>query len=232
MTRIQLKAEGPLHHPRVVFMDCDGVIFDSNPLKARAFMQALDGASEEARARFRAYDRSHGGTSRYALFRHFYTQIQPLQAPERAIEAALARFSALSQAAYAQLTPLPSALAFAGAFDGPQRVFVVSGSDQAELRGVFERHGLTDRFADVLGSPKTKPEHFQATLEARGLSGAQALMIGDGQTDFESAKALNVPFIFLEPHSHWTSARRVLSEENALPVRIAPSWETLLSWVR
>lgn len=230
MTQVQL-ASGVLHRPQVVFMDCDGVIFNSNPLKAQAFMRVLEDASEEARAQFRAYDQTHGGTSRYALFRHFYTRIQPVEAPERAIETALLRFASLSRAAYAQLQPIPQALTFARAFDGPRRVLVVSGSDQTELRDVFSRHGLTDQFADVLGSPKTKPEHFASTLKALNLSGAQALMIGDGQTDFESAKALGVPFIFLKPHSHWSSAERVLSQEFTLPVRVAPSWEALLSWL-
>ncbi len=187
----------------LTFLDCDGVIFDSNLAKQRAFAHALADYPHDAVERLLEIHRIEGGVSRYVKLRRFFEEIHPVRDPEPAIARALERFGAASRAAYAELAPLPEALAFADAMGAPASVVVVSGSDQDELVDVFARHGILDRFAAVLGSPATKPEHLRRVLAERHLPPDRALMVGDGKGDLDCAVELGVGFVFLEARSEW-----------------------------
>lgn len=214
----------------VVFMDCDGVIFDSNEMKSGAMAAAVAGYPQPAVDEIVALHQKQGGISRHAKLRHFFTEIHPVEDVEAALAEALDKFGAHSKNGYRSIEPIPAALDFARAFDGPRNVYVVSGTDQAELREVFESKGLTSNFADVLGSPTTKPEHFRRVLAERGVAATNALMVGDGSGDFEAARALGMPFVFLAPYSDWATATTDLTGQP--DVHIAKDWAELSSWVR
>ena len=212
-------------------MDCDGIIFDVNAAKTEAFVQAVADYPVEARQALARHHEAHGGLSRYAKFRHFFSTIHPVDDPEPHVARALARFGAITSRAYDALTPRREALAVCDALGGPRRVFVVSGSDQRELRSVFRDHGIAERFAAVLGSPTEKRQHMASILGERAIDGGLALMVGDGRTDFEAARELNIPFVFLAEMSEWSEARALLAA--AVEQRrafIADHWATLLSW--
>jgi phosphoglycolate phosphatase-like HAD superfamily hydrolase len=214
----------------IVFLDCDGVIFDANAAKACAFVEALEGYPEEARQALAEFHREHGGLSRYEKFRHFFTAIHPVEDFDRRMDEALARFGELSEQGYEELAPRPEALELVERMGGPTSVHVVSGADQRELRGIFERKGIRDRFADVLGSPASKRRHMATVLYERFCPPSYALMIGDGRTDFETAQRLSIPFVFLREMSAWTTADAALA--GAEDTFVAETWSELLSWVR
>ena len=214
-----------LSKPQIVFMDCDGVIFDSNELKNNAFAQSVAGYPAKSTALFDAHVRAQGGVSRYEKFDHFFRTIHPVNDPKAEIAKALEHFSRRSKEVYAMLEPIPEALHFAQLM-GRGSVYVVSGSDQEELRGVFSAHGIRDCFVDVLGSPTKKPAHFKAVLKQRRISAEHALMVGDGLADFQAAKALGMPFIFLERFSDWSNAKDVLVGQ--ADVYIAENWQKVL----
>lgn len=216
-----------LHHPRVTFMDCDGIIFDANGVKVAAFEKALADEPAGPRAELIAHHKQTGGISRYEKLRRFYTEMVPSDEPESAIAGALERFSQASVAGYRSLEHRPEALRFAEAMGGTEAVYVVSGSDGEELRQVFAEHDLLGCFADVLGSPTKKVPHMRRVLEERGLAPGDALMIGDGRGDLEACHALGVPFIFLREMSEWTDADAHLTPGDA----VAPDWATVLDWL-
>lgn len=231
MTSIRLSQRR--HLPAIVFMDCDGVIFDVNATKVRAFVEALSEFPPEAQRRMAEHHQAHGGVSRYEKFRWFFREVQPVADEAQAIEAALEKFGAISRAGYVGLEPRAEAIELSARF-GAERVFVVSGSDQVELRSVFDDHLIGDeplraRFAEVLGSPTPKHEHMRRILSERELTGDRALMIGDGSGDFRAARDLGMPFVFLEEMSDWSDARVALAEAD--DVHVAPTWPTLLGWL-
>lgn len=204
-------------------MDCDGVIFDANPVKVRAFEAAVADAPAELRAALVEHHRQSGGVSRYVKLRRFYEQMYPVDDPEAALAAALERFSVAAVEGYRDLSPRPEALRFAERLGGS--VVVVSGSDETELRQIFSDKGILDRFAEVLGSPTPKVEHMRRVLEERGLTSSEALMVGDGRGDLEASHALGIPFIYLEEMSPWTSARKHLRPDDT----VASTWTELLA---
>jgi phosphoglycolate phosphatase-like HAD superfamily hydrolase len=221
--------------PRLVLMDCDGIIFDTNASKCEAFRYALSDYPRDAVERLVAFHMATGGVSRYVKIRYFFEALHPIPDPEPAIAAALSRFAVASEAGYDDLTPRPEALSFADHFGGPARVHVVSGSDGVELRRVFARHGLTARFAGVHGSPETKVAHISRLLAEAGVAPREALFIGDGGGDWAASEALGVPFILLSEMSEWRDGQATLAAAcgpeapEAPGAAVAATWADLLA---
>ena len=225
MPTLELGARRPID---LTFLDCDGVIFDTNALKDRAMYEAAAGFPEEARQALVARHRAFGGVSRYDKLRWFFRELCPVEDEEAALAAALARFHAVSERGYDAVEPRAEALAFTERMGGAGSVYVVSGSDEAELRRVFERRGLRGRFADVLGSPRDKRTHMTEVLGARGVPPDRAVLVGDGRGDFEAARALGVAFVFLAEMSSWEQAAAALT--GAPGAWTAATWQELLAW--
>jgi phosphoglycolate phosphatase-like HAD superfamily hydrolase len=205
-----------------VFLDCDGVIFDSNGFKLEAMRYALSGYPEPALREMDAYWSANGGVSRYEKLAYFFDEILKSDDVASRVAAAAARFTEFSRRAYGECRPLPEALSFAQQ-TGAERCFVVSGTDQDELRDVFAAKQLSTLFSEVCGSPTSKLAHLQRILEQRACPAERALFIGDGGGDFEVARRLNMPFIYINRYSEWREAAATLSRAPGV-VAICETW--------
>lgn len=220
-----------LQTARLVFLDCDGVIFDSNGFKLAAMARVLSsegGAcdySEPLREAMTAYWRSNGGMSRRLKFAHFFRDL--VQSPdwEHLTEVAVQRFGVYSLEGFDHVEPLAGALTLMRAV-GRDRLVVVSGADQAELRQVFRQKRLEALISDVLGAPIKKLELVETVLAERGVGVNEALLIGDGARDFEVCQTLGMHFVYLHEHSEWDGAPEVLAR--APGVSWAATWTDLL----
>jgi phosphoglycolate phosphatase-like HAD superfamily hydrolase len=228
MLRLRLGPDAPPRDFDLVFLDCDGVIFDMNAAKAAAFRAALAGYPKDAVDAMIRIHRATGGVSRYVKLRRFFTELCPVDDVEGALREALSRFGAYATRAYGDARPLPEALDFA-TLVGAADVYVVSGSDQEELRAAFRRHALDARFADVLGSPETKPDHLRRVLGERGVPPDRALFVGDGRGDLDAAAVIGLPFVFLAALSDWVDGRATTA---GYPDGVvAEDWATLTGWI-
>ena len=193
------------------FFDCDGIIFDVNPAKSAAFDYAVAGYPADARRALVSYHQQTGGISRYAKLRRFFTEMCPVDDVDGAVAHALERFGEFSRRAYDPLVPREEALELAAAVGAAERGYVVSGSDQTELRDVFEAKGIADRFADILGSPTDKPTHLTRVMTDEAVPPTRSLFIGDGRGDFDCAEELGLWFVFLAEMSDWVDGRQVVA---------------------
>jgi phosphoglycolate phosphatase-like HAD superfamily hydrolase len=209
-----------------LFLDCDGVIFDSNGFKIEAMQKTLGGHSATELSTMEAFWRSNGGASRFVKFRHFYSEIAPRPDAEAAMQAAARLFGLLSRAAYEDVEPVAAALDFARAA-GAERCHVVSGAAQVELESVFAAKEIAPLFASILGSPTPKLDLVASVLAEHACPASEALLIGDGAMDFRVAHELGIHFIYLAEFSEWTGAAAAL--EGAPRVSVAKSWAELRS---
>lgn len=227
-----MKFDWVAHLPRarVCFFDCDGVIFDSNRFKVDAMLKVLEVYPEPAQEKMLEYWRNNGGASRHAKFQHFFSEIVEVDDPRRATAAAVLEFGKYSALGYREVDPLPEALQLARHL-GRERAVVVSGALQDEIQEVFRVKGIDSAFAEVLGSPTKKLDLVRGVLDARRLSGAEALLIGDGALDHRVCLELEIPFVYLARYSEWRGARAALEQEDSrgLGSLWADNWPTLLS---
>lgn len=185
---------------RGVVFDCDGVLLDSNKLKTLAFKKVSEPFGAEASERLVTYHVKNGGISRYQKFRWFYEEVlgQPMREDE--IASLVEQFGQLVKNGLEKCSITPALRDFK-AFTGDIPWFVVSGSDQNELRDHFHNAGLESLFlGGVHGSPRTKFD-ICSELLADGSLTEPIVFFGDSKLDHEVAEYFGFDFVFV---SAWT----------------------------
>jgi phosphoglycolate phosphatase-like HAD superfamily hydrolase len=186
--------------------DCDGVLLDSNGLKIRAFRRVLElnGFPPDAVKAGSDWQSTSFGTSRYRLFAEMLSgRFGP--APKVTLEHLLADFGAECAKGYLAVPETPAIRSVLPILAAQARLYVVSGSDELELREVFRRRDLAQYFSNIFGSPRTKIENVARVMnDYMNLAGhkpAKVLFVGDAVADLEAADATGCNFAFMEQYS-------------------------------
>lgn len=187
-----------LSHFQTLIFDCDGVILNSNTIKTEAFYQVALPYGRQCADSLVAYHVAHGGVSRYQKFQWFVDNVLD---DKQVVVSKLVNAYAMA---------VKSALLQCEVTDGLLELreqtkhtnwLIVSGSDQNELREVFQLRQLADLFdGGIFGSPDDK-KVILAREMANGNIKRPALFLGDSRYDFESAYGAGLDFVFL---SQWT----------------------------
>jgi phosphoglycolate phosphatase-like HAD superfamily hydrolase len=183
----------------VVIFDCDGVILDSNELKLEAMSLAVAAVINDKKLILQCVDyfRNNFGKSRYHHIRHFVEHIIKCDDASAVYDNILVNYADRCFALYLQAKEAKN---FRLLISKSKCIhYVASGSDQEELRKVFDFKGLTKLFKSIEGSPKNKSEIVKEIVAANFNS--KILMIGDAESDFLAAQNNKIDFIFYEPLS-------------------------------
>lgn len=204
---------GSLEHYRTLVFDCDGVVLDSNRVKAEAFHTATLPYGEAAAAELVAYHVAHGGISRYRKFEYLLRQILGRQESPEELQVLLQRYVVLVRdgllgcAVAAGLVELRERLSDC-------RWMIVSGGDQSELREIFAIRGFAELFdGGIFGSPDAKDLILECELQQENIR-LPALFIGDSRFDHQCARQAGLDFIFLHAWSEFKGWREYCAAES------------------
>lgn len=194
----------------LLIFDCDGVILVSNTLKIDAMRSALtefDITTDEVN-RCALFFAENFGKSRFYHVDYFVKELLNISASmaEQFKADLLASYSRKCKSLYllADSTPFINDI-----FVKSSAIkYVASGSEQQELRDVFQQRALDHHFIEILGSPEKKVNHVTQVLANHPTS--TAVMIGDAVSDLEAAKDNNIDFIFYSPLSNVEEKMRAL----------------------
>ena len=182
--------------PLSIVFDCDGVLLDSNDMKVRAFVEVLSGYPEDAVALFSEFQQASFGLSRYRLVDRFFADFLGRDAEPGEKQALLDAFGAYCVENYAR-QPVTT-----GATDTLERLaaagvplFVVSGSDQAELRDTLATIGLARYFRTIFGSPDTKVANLDKVKAE--CPAERIIFVGDATADWDAASKHGCQFLYL-----------------------------------
>jgi phosphoglycolate phosphatase-like HAD superfamily hydrolase len=191
-----------LNYDYLIF-DCDGVILDSNCLKSQAFAEALADEPPELVKTFVEYHKEHGGISRYEKFRYYFEELKTLSNPEKEIKDAIERFATIVRKGLLECNFVPGALEFMQkAKTKKLQLFVVSGSDENELKGIFLQRNILNLFEQVYGSPGGKYENTKKVIKQMGRS-KKGGFFGDSKSDYLAATKYKLDFVFVKGLSEW-----------------------------
>lgn len=208
--------------PAVIIFDCDGVIFDTNRLKSGAFATVLsDFPQQEVSSFVEYFERSHQ-TTRQGLFRTFFTDFLKSEIDQDKLDKLLVCYGNLCQRLYEQAELTPGCLEILRELHGNVPLFIVSGSDELELREAFEKRGIAGYFENVYGGPRSKEENLEKILSQTD-SVIDVYMIGDSLTDLRAAQKFRLNFVYMAAFS--TNRREMDAEVKKLNY---PLIETLL----
>lgn len=179
---------------RVIALDFDGVVLESNEAKTAAFAQLMSAHGPEASQAMARHHMQYRGVSRYAKFEWFYQTFLGRNPTPAEMAELNDRFNALSMEAILAAPFVPGIEGFLGQCRDRLPLYVVSGTPEPELRHIVKRRKLSRCFVDVLGTPRGKAEHLRDILEREKAAPHEVLMVGDADTDLQAALATGVRF--------------------------------------
>jgi phosphoglycolate phosphatase-like HAD superfamily hydrolase len=187
------------HYQSLVF-DCDGVVLDSNRVRAQAFYNCALPYGEQYAEALRNYHILHGGVSRYVKFEVLLRDMVGVPVTEEAMQALLFNFTTEATRGLLKCEIAPGLEALRKAT--PQASWIlVSGADQNELRDVFAQRGIAGWFdGGIFGSPLNKDQILAREL-ASGNCRKPGVFFGDSRYDHLAASRVGLDFVFL---SQWT----------------------------
>jgi len=202
---------------QTIILDCDGVIFDSNRFKNKAFAEVLlsNKFSRSQVATFIDYHKRNGGISRYAKFEFFQREIVKQPFNEVLHQSMLHEFADQCRVQYLSssftegFVPLIQQL-----HQHRKHIFIASGSDEEELRYVFSQRNFHHYFNAIYGSPKPKEEIIKSILTDH----PNCLFVGDSIIDLAIARTLAIDFLALKGYSDNPDELEKLAIECSYPI--------------
>jgi phosphoglycolate phosphatase-like HAD superfamily hydrolase len=197
----------------VYIYDCDGVILDSNHLKVEIVDEVLRSMQEifpnDKIAIALESFKNNFGKSRYWHIQKFAELVE--NSKESFKQHFLEKYSQHLKARYH----------LASVCTGVENIlqkstsdkYIVSGSDQHELREVLKKKKLDIFFLDILGSPLSKSENIQSILR-KSNSDKKFFFIGDSFQDMYAAQENNIEFIFYKPYSMVANSLELQAKTN------------------
>lgn len=202
-----------LDQKEIAIFDCDGVLLDSNHIKMETFRWALNGEAVEDIEHLLDYHKQRGGVSRYVKLQYYYRDFKRYPNFEVHVKTALDRFSEYANQGLLAAPTVPGVLLLLDKLDLlGVRCYVISGSDQEELREVLKLRGLSERFVSICGSPVNKQDHLGALAQS-GRPIHPGIYFGDARSDFEAALAYDLEFVFIAYNSDWKEGVSVCAAE-------------------
>ena len=193
---------------KVAVFDFDGVIVDSNALKDEALFSLFSGNPQVSEALVRDVHSRNVGT-RFDILRDVFVRAgTPAADIDALVRDYARRYDAVVQRGITARGLASGAKETLEALSAGICLYVNSATAHQPLQETVERLGIRPFFRDVFGMPPTKEENLQAILAREGISGAEAVVIGDGEGDWRSAKAIGTHFIAVASGFHdWSSYR-------------------------
>ena len=198
--------------------DCDGVLLDSNIAKVEALRKVLisigapitfvNWALEEFRANFGRTRKQH-----FDVFM-LYEGVNGFElTPEKSFQA-IKRYSESVELLYEHCSVIDETLSFILELSADDQIFVVSASDQAELRKILPSRIPILKKENIFGGPSIKLKNINQVMEIAGTK--NAIFYGDAVQDARASMAAGIAFLGLSKYAADSSALEFFCAENEL----------------
>jgi HAD superfamily hydrolase (TIGR01549 family) len=185
-----------LNKIQTLFWDFDGVIMNSNTVRDRGFEAVLKDYPQTEVEALMAFHRENGGLSRYVKFRYFFEDIRRESITEAEVNIWADKFSKIMMQTLIKTDLLiEETVDFIKANVPKYTMYIVSGSDQTELRKICKSLDIAKYFKSIHGSPTPKNNLVADLLEENSYDKSTCLLIGDSKNDFEAAQVNGIHFM-------------------------------------
>jgi HAD superfamily hydrolase (TIGR01509 family) len=177
--------------------DCDGTLVDSMPLHYIAWVESL----EQHNAPFEFTEEvfyAHAGIKEQDVVKilnaQHGTNIDPVSVNELKMEIFRRRIP--------EVQPVRPVADFAKSLEGRFPMAVASGSEEPTVRGCLEATGLVHLFETIITPKLVKhgkpaPDMFLLAAEQMGIAPSECLVLEDGNSGLEAAKAAGMQAVFI-----------------------------------
>jgi phosphoglycolate phosphatase len=181
---------------KVLIFDFDGVIADSNEVKAQAFAELYKSYGEEIIARVLEHHRKNGGMSRFEKFKYYHGVFLGQDLNKEALKQLSTQFSNLVFNKVVSSSEIKSSTKFIQRCFELNKVCVInSATPQTEIKKIIKARGLEIFFSDIFGSPSTKLENIAKILKINKCGKDRVVLFGDSEADLLAADEAGVYFV-------------------------------------
>ncbi len=178
---------------KVIILDFDGVLIESNHVKDRAF-ETVFAAHTRHLPQIMSYHRATTAI-RFEKFRHIYQAILKEPYPPQEATRLAVEFSRLSVEGSIACPWVRGAEAFLKEFAGRVPMYLASINPPADLRAVLEGRRISSFFKGIYTATASKAGIIRDIVQAENVLSPQAVFVGDSRSDHASAVEAGVPFI-------------------------------------
>jgi len=195
--------------------DCDGVILRSNKIKTNAFKEVLSDEPKELVDVLINYHKDNGGISRFKKFNYYYYELKKDKHYISKSEKAIKLFSEVIFSKLLDIDLVPGVLKYLKYLNNQGVLCVVnSGSEENELKKIFNIRGLDEYFNMIFGSPSTKKKNIERMCNVIQIK-EPIVFYGDSITDYNIAKQFNMNFVYIYCDSEWSDGKKICKESGS-----------------
>lgn len=179
---------------RVLILDFDGVVIESNSVKSEAF-RWLFGQFPEHRDAMLRFHEENVSASRFVKFDHLLKLLG--REKDSALRDELAvKFSSRVFDEIVRVPLVPGSEELLRTFLSKVPIYLASVTPEPELLEILSRRKLSHWFSGVYGCPPwTKADAIRAILANEGATKNEALLVGDSAGDQRAAQDTGIHFV-------------------------------------
>jgi phosphoglycolate phosphatase-like HAD superfamily hydrolase len=180
---------------KVIILDFDGVIVESNNIKHQAFSEIF-GEYPQHYDEMMSYHLSNNHVNRYDKFRHIISKILNEKPDENRINEMARKFSNITREKIINCPFVNGAKEFLDEFFLKKfSLYIASATPIDELKIILEKKKLDKYFKGIYGAPVPKKTMFSEIIKKEQVNPDQVIFIGDSPEDYQVAKETGIHFI-------------------------------------
>lgn len=184
---------------KAIIFDFDGVIVDSNRLKYDAFFRLFP-QGKGGDAVIREILDKYREESRFSIIRRILIELQKqgqldFKNLDEEVVYYAERYNDIVEVGAASCNEVNGASSSLEQLSAGFPLYINSATPLDPLKRILSGRLLMHFFKGVYGGPQSKVENLAGILEKEGVPGSNALVIGDGVSDLESAREFGCYFI-------------------------------------
>jgi len=179
---------------KIVALDFDGVIVESNDIKDRAFSEIFKEYPEHYEEMM-AYHFAHNAVDRQQKFRYFVDEMLNLQNNSVLIEECSNRFSKITKQSIIKCPYVEGALSFLDYAHKKYPLYLISATPQEELDAIVQARDLKKYFKAIFGAPLRKSDTIGKIMLSENALPDETLFVGDSPEDLKTASRLGIHFV-------------------------------------
>ena len=180
---------------KIIFFDFDGVIKESNHIKAEAYKQLFSEFSEDIVKKIIKHHAENVGKSRYEKIK-IYLQYCQLDCNIENLTKYEIAYSKLVVDKVIDAKFVHGILDYLKDNFKNQLFSIVSAVPQKEITKITSRIGISSMFDSINGSPDDKAQIIIRELTKHSISPSEALFIGDAWEDWQASLRVPIKFVY------------------------------------
>lgn len=178
-----------------IIFDFDGVIVDSKEIRILGFKKIFEEFPENLVKKIIDYHNKNGGISRYEKIEWFYKNLLKKNIDQETLDIKAFHFKEIMLKE--MINPniiIQETLNFIKDIHLKLPCYIISGSDEEELKIICEQLNINKYFYDIKGSPTKKVDLIAKFVKSNKFKNERILYVGDSLVDYKSAKNNNIKF--------------------------------------